>query len=865
MPLYRLVTGCATASLCVAHGAALAAQAAAAALPASAASATAPAVPPGNPSPNASAPSPANPADGDGNQPQSVIVTGSAQPQRRFDVSYAVNSLSQSDLKKLAPTNYADMLGNLPGIHVESSGGEVQNITRVRGVPTDRGYLAFQQDGLPLFPEIDGDFWNSGEGANRLDLMTRQVEVVRGGPSPIYASQAAGIVNNITMTGSETPQGKAQVTVSDYGLHRLDLMQSGPLGNQTYYAIGGFVRQSDGYRPGGFPSDKGGQLRANIKHDLDNGSVKLSINVLNDHNVFYLPLPIANPSDPSQSLNQYINFFKGTLNTPALQDVNIKYLDGAGVLQNINTSLANGRHLKLNNLGLQYDASFDDWDVSAKGGWTNGTLQFDALYSTSNPSDANTFANSYLSSANAAFGSATNPVTSLKYSIAGTSGGTPYDPYSQSGLVMPAQYRYVRSNFTSVIEDVSASKLFETGLGKHDLKLGLYGALYSETNFAAYQNYLLQVDSQPQLLDLYAYSATGQKLGAVTQNGILNYDTTLNQGKVDANEIALYANDTWQITDHLRVDAGARHERYSYNGYALLSTSASLGDKTTLADSTSRAFTGGVQTHNLKPATTNWTLGSGYDFTRQLGGYVRLSHLEIPPQATVAYSVNPTIITTKLNEYEAGFKAVFDKSYLYLTAFYTKFDPLNASFAAYNPTTGQNDGSVPFIGVAKDTGIEADGLLHVASWFDINGSVTLSRPEYISLTNPTGQIPAHSVNGNQIIREPKVYGNIRPNFTFGDASNKFNFFTKYEYVGKRYVDYFNQTALPAYGEFSAGITITHNKSWEIQLVGDNLTNAHGLTEGNPRTDVLAGQGTPSAIYARPIFGRSFQLSLSKSW
>src|SRR5688572_17995943 len=72
-----------------------------------------------------------------------VVVTGSARAQRRFDASYAANSLTAEELQKLAPKSYADLLANVPGIHVESTGGEVQNITRLRGIPTDRGYIIF--------------------------------------------------------------------------------------------------------------------------------------------------------------------------------------------------------------------------------------------------------------------------------------------------------------------------------------------------------------------------------------------------------------------------------------------------------------------------------------------------------------------------------------------------------------------------------------------------------------------------------------------------------------------------------------------------------------------------------------------------
>ena len=51
----------------------------------------------------------------------------------------------------------------------------------------------------------------------------------------------------------------------------------------------------------------------------------------------------------------------------------------------------------------------------------------------------------------------------------------------------------------------------------------------------------------------------------------------------------------------------------------------------------------------------------------------------------------------------------------------------------------------------------------------------------------------------------------------------------------------------------------------LQVAGANLTNEIGLTEGNPRTDALVGQGTGDAIYARPIFGRTLRLSLTYSW
>ncbi|MDB5746213.1 MAG: TonB-dependent receptor [Massilia sp.] len=789
---------------------------------------------------------------------QVVVVTGSARPQRRFDVSYAVNALSQSEVQKLAPLNMADLLGKLPGIQVEATGGEVQNVTRVRGIPTDDGYALFQQDGLPLMTEINGYFFR-GDSMNRYDLMTKTLEVVRGGPAPVYASQAAAIINSTTVTGTATTRGKAQVSVGTTGLKRLDAYQAGPISDRTFYAIGGFVREDDGHRENGFPNDRGGQIRANIKHVTDVGTWKLSANYLNDHNVFYLPIPVADPRNPAVSLDPYIDYFKGTMNSPALRSVSQKNRDGAGGLQTDQRDLANGRHLKFGNIGLQYDGTMGEWQVSAKGGRTKGKLDFDAFYSTSNPADATTFANGFLTASRAAFG----PVARLGYALSGTGGAQVYDPASASGLVMQGQFRTLKSEFYSNQGDINFTRAFQTGFGNHDVKAGFYGSTYGATSRSLYNDMLIEMNSQPRTLDLIAYSATGAVLGSVTDKGVLRYTTTLNQGDVNARMGALYLNDTWEVSDNLRIDAGVRSERYHYDGYALLTAQANLGDAATLADNTTRAFTGERQENVIKPKTTNWTVGANYDFSAMFGGYFRASHLEVPPTMQNASSVSALVLTTKADQYEVGFKTTFGRSYLYITGFHAKFDPLNTSFVAFNPVTGRNDQTVPFFGEATISGAEIDGALHLAKGFVVSGSLTLQDPKYKNFVNASGADPSKVV-GNQIVREPKVFGNVRPSYSFNLGDDVVDVFGSYSYTGKRYVDLFNATVLPSYHSIGAGFTVTRG-DWQVVLTGDNLTNAKGLTEGNPRTDTLSGQGSNVAIYGRPVFGRSARLAVSKAW
>lgn len=53
--------------------------------------------------------------------------------------------------------------------------------------------------------------------------------------------------------------------------------------------------------------------------------------------------------------------------------------------------------------------------------------------------------------------------------------------------------------------DLSATRKFEGGLGTNDVRVGVYGSLWGQTVFTAYQNYLTQVRSRPAMLDLAAY------------------------------------------------------------------------------------------------------------------------------------------------------------------------------------------------------------------------------------------------------------------------------------------------------------------------------------------------------------------------
>ena len=112
----------------------------------------------------------------------------------------------------------------------------------------------------------------------------------------------------------------------------------------------------------------------------------------------------------------------------------------------------------------------------------------------------------------------------------------------------------------------------------------------------------------------------------------------------------------------------------------------------------------------------------------------------------------------------------------------------------------------------------ADMAVSIWVWSSAAASVTVADPQYRNLQNSSGADPS-AVNGNQIIREPKFYANIRPSYTFEVGSARVDLFGKYEYVGERFVDFLNQTRMPAYGSVDAGISVTYNNAWMLQVTG----------------------------------------------
>ncbi|WP_228757555.1 hypothetical protein [Xanthomonas oryzae] len=121
-------------------------------------------------------------------------------------------------------------------------------------------------------------------------MMPERLEVVRGGTSPLFATNApGGTVNAITRHGTATPEGALRLNNGSNGQWREDAYSAGPLRDNVLYSIGGFHRSDDGLRRTGFTADRGGQLRGTLTFLLGDAVLDVDAKLLNDRTAFYNP------------------------------------------------------------------------------------------------------------------------------------------------------------------------------------------------------------------------------------------------------------------------------------------------------------------------------------------------------------------------------------------------------------------------------------------------------------------------------------------------------------------------------------------------------------------------------------------------
>jgi outer membrane receptor protein involved in Fe transport len=763
-----------------------------------------------------------------------VVVTGSSNPRSKLESSIAITTLGAKAIENRAPISTADILQTIPGFVVETSGGEVGNNLFARGIPSAGAYeyVQIQEDGLAVFEDGALQFANA-DNWYRLDETVSKMEAVRGGSASIFASNApGGIVNFISKTGQNEFQGRAKLTVGDYGLFRTDLNLGGALvKDKLFFNVGGFYRADDGIRKTGFTANKGGQVKMNLTYKFDDGGyLRLNYKKLDDRNTFYLPIPLKSNNGKVEGVAGF-NPNYGTLTSANFSHLSVPQYEGG----TFKADLEDGVHPVVDAIGAEFKKKIAD-KVTLKNAFRNTKidLNYNAIYSSGGPWTQDGYATDVQKLASANTGD-------LSYTY--VDNNTALDP---NALIMRADHWYIHKQMENFANNLS----FNFDLKPVNLTVGYYYSNWKSKQYWNWSNYLVDVTDNPRLVNVNN-TASGI---AHTWNGIERITWLERDAETKGKLNDFYVDAEIQATENLTFNAGVRYDKNVYSGYRDNARfgAENLGvlDNNT-ADDAVTTIQGNPYTYwRYDVGELSYTAAGNYKFNENMASYIRYSHGFRSPIEESFYDNAKDLSkleNTFVNQLELGYK--YANSFLSVNA---NLFHMNLKNVAFTDILADGTSENKFADV-NNLGLEVETNLRY-SIARLNFNFTVQNPEYDNFTGKNTDGSTFNFNGNTARRIPKFFCVIRPEV---DITKRLSGYVQYSYFDKKYTNQDNKQVLPAFKEVGAGLSYTVN-NLRFAVDGTNLFNEIGLTEGNPRQST----SDTDVFLARPILGRAFRFSVA---
>lgn len=788
---------------------------------------------------------------GDDQQNRVVVVGTTSLRRTERESSVAVTVADREDLDRKAPRSMASALELIPGVIVEDSGGEASNNFTVRGLPGGgQNFIQISEDGLPVF-------YNAGfaDQLVKMELSIDRLEAVRGGTSGILTTNGAGAtVNFITFKAKDEAAGAIRLTGSDYGTKRIDLRYGGPLGNGWYAGFGGFMRTSDGIRNPGFTADKGGLVRAYVGRKFADGEFSVNLKVVDDHNMFLLPTPFMDPSDPKA-----VPGFNGNYDTMVSRDNAIQQGHASyGLKENDATD---GIHTRAHAIGYEFTKSLADTvTLRAKGRYTDFDNQFNAIFTYDNAS-LRSAADRLDPTQNTDVRNMLARFPGTTAAIRGVASGTIYAGANLAnvggnGLVadsISSSQLHAKQNTTN---DVSVTWT----LPQNSLTVGLL-AIHQDSQDSSDGNlqFLGEVRNQPSRLDIVAIDGAGKVVGQLTDKGVVAYNPWgVGTSKEQLQSNNLYVNDEYKVNDRLRLDAGARFERLKVdqwlpNGTTIVPAGAFKADGSDadniIVNNSQPAWDGTYNITSKQHSDKSLTAGGNYLINDYLAGYARWSR---------SYQAQGGDEPTKITFEELGARFMMKGFQASATYFHTIFNNFNYSRRFDN----DNEDTKVHGGITVN-GVEFDLRWRPVRYAELRAEGVYQKADvhYDSVTGPSASKVDMATLGGKPERSPEVNVTITPSFILPDRKGEI--YASFHQMGKRFADSGNTIVLPAYHTVDLGGTYNIKPNLSFNVSVQNLTNEIGLTEGNPRSSFTELAG--NYFFARSILGRNIQASLTMSF
>lgn len=766
-----------------------------------------------------------------------VVVTANALPISKIRSSASVSTVGFEAVEQSAPRSTAEIFRNIPGIRSESTGGEGNANIAVRGLPVAAGgakFLQLQEDGLPVMEFGDIAFGNA-DIFLRADASLDRIEAIRGGAASTFASNSpGGVINFISRTG-EDEGGQVAVTAGlDYDHTRTDFAYGGALGDGWRFHVGGFWRQGEGVRNAGYTAESGGQIKANLTREFDNGFARLYVKHLDDRAIGYLPMPVrATGSDGNPSLGGFAGFdpLSDTPHSPYF--LSAFGLDGNNAARRVD--IADGMRPQSDAIGAEFSFDLDGaWTLTDRFRITDTQGRFESPF----PAEV----------ASAA---------SLASSIGGTGASLVYANGPQAGNAFTGTamrehlFDVEINDFGNAQNDLQLGRHFElAGDASLDLKAGYYSSRQSIDMDWLWNSYLLELKGEDAaLLNVLDGSGNNLSEGGLYAYGVpfwgncctRSYDTDY---RINAPYLSLaWASGPWNLDVSVRRDDGTA--RGSYAGAVQAANLDVDGDGVISAPEQSVSVIDATRSPvNYDWAYTSYSAGANYLFNDDLAVFGRLSRGGRANADRLLFgrvnadgSVRAEDAIDLVDQIEFGLKYRHDDLSLFATLFQAETEEQN--FEA----TSQR-----FL----DRVYKAHGLELEASWylgsFSLTGGATWTDAE-ISRDEITPQLV-----GNTPRRQATWIYQLTPSYMGERYTVGVNFIGTTD----AYAQDNNQLVMPGFVQTNLFATYYLTDSLSLGLNVNNLFDKLGLTEVEEGSIVDGGD---NIIRARSIAGRSSTLTL----
>ena len=789
-----------------------------------------------------------------------VIVSGTFNPATRLESSTAITIISPEQIKQRVPRGTGDLLRTVPGVQVSSNYGESGADVTVRGLPflanSSFRYVSLQEDGLPVF-EPPGVLFAFPDAMARQDETISRVEMVRGGSASVFSSNTpGGIVNFISKTGGPQLQGTLKSSAGFHGMARQDINLGGPLMDQWRFNIGGYYRYDEGVRHPGFPANRGGQLKANLTRNLDNGYFRIYGKYLNERNIWFMGSPIQNYKNP-ESIPGGPDIASGTTYSPNRRVLTIPDAHNRGSQRQVN--MDNGFHVDYRMIGAELLNDLgNDWHLTTRTRFISSDNEMNLMIDVADPFPINAFAQPAL------------PAQVPRFVRFVNSGETVTDPAQVSnlngnGLMTVHGLGFSNQWTNNFISNIQLTKQ----AGDHSLNAGIYYSNYRIQWHLVQAGVFMEVADQPRLIQVMIPGQGGSPMGLTPSDGFAGYNPSYWNLRSYANVMAFYIGDNWQVNEQLNIDAGLRMDINLQKGSAerpvnpgQVQNGMVVGQQLppgypaftpTPAESRAGQFgSGRYRTWDYNFTNIGGSIGLNYKINDAFALYTRGSTGSRAPtiQQWTFQSTDGSQITgdtqkgdvETITQAEAGIKVQSNQWSLLLTGFYSSSTNLITNFHR-----GQADGSfifVPVTGNTRTIGAEIETVFAPFQNFDLRATATIQDPRFTKFeydffipgNNEFSGTQTRDYSGNLLPEAVRFLADLSASYSYGAM----DLFVNYRYTGERMANRPNTVTLSGFNEVMAGLGFTFNQI-RVDLKGANLFNTKAITLMASRTgeDILS--------------------------